>query len=779
MKIARIKEILNIGTFTTFSNGASIGFEKLTFISGLNTFGKTTLSDIFQSLKLNNPSIINSRKSIPPQSTQQKVVITQKNTSESDFAFTGVWASNQLNSNLEVFGTDFIHRNLFTGLTIERDNRENFTQFVLGEKGVKLAGEIASKRKLLGDKKRILHTIVPKFVSGKVDAEVQKFLAFSIKGINQARLNEELLQANLDFKNESLRLKTPQKILSIQEPEEYTDPELILISNFESINSLLQKDYSEIKDNILREITSHLSENFSDQNGAERWINDGMHYCKDGGKCPFCGQILENSKKLIETYHSYFNPAYSDFITEILAGISSNLAEIESAYFTQTTILQPYITAANLYKELIRKQEFQDNLNNLNEKYTSLNESRINSLKIKLLKELKNSIDEKKKSPHKKIKTIDLQSLSKEISDYKTNLTDIKNLISVLKKDIKSFKKPYNDTTKLRTKISDLSTTIENLNYKIARIDQNNDCVSYIKAQDEIKVLEGEIIDLQDKLKSNQSKYLDEYFTEIDDLFKKLGSKNFKLEMLTDNTGHMPVYSLKVKFKNVDISNSQLNCVFSESDRRALALSVFWAKINLRDESEKSNTIVILDDPITSFDDNRITITINLFKESLDKVSQMIILTHYTHFIRRFCEITKQSQITTKFIKISQNSTTSYLENAGREEFSENDYSKMFDKIYGYINKKHNNSIKSDLRPFFENLYLPTVYAKQITDKNVDCSSLENMIDGIFDDDTIKAKLHSFRTTLNPDSHLITSNNDEDVRNFASEMIDYLFSIRI
>jgi len=36
MKIARIKEIKNIGTFANFANGASLGFEKLTFIYGLN-----------------------------------------------------------------------------------------------------------------------------------------------------------------------------------------------------------------------------------------------------------------------------------------------------------------------------------------------------------------------------------------------------------------------------------------------------------------------------------------------------------------------------------------------------------------------------------------------------------------------------------------------------------------------------------------------------------------------------------------------------------------------
>src|SRR3990172_768853 len=164
MKIARIKEIKNIGTFANFTNGASLGFEKLTFIYGFNTYGKTTLIDIFQSLKENNPQIIQARKTIPAQAGQQKVIFSIKDGTESDIKFeNNNWTHNDISKHLEVFGTDFMHRNLFTGSTIERDNRVNLTQFILGEQGVRLAGEIATKKKELGDKRRDLKTKAPNF----------------------------------------------------------------------------------------------------------------------------------------------------------------------------------------------------------------------------------------------------------------------------------------------------------------------------------------------------------------------------------------------------------------------------------------------------------------------------------------------------------------------------------------------------------------------------------------------------------------------------------------
>ena len=173
MEIKRIKTIQNIGTFANFTGGGSLGFEKLTLIYGLNTYGKTTLTDIFQSLKDNNQNILISRKTIPNQVSSQKIELSIKESSisgESDIKFeNNSWSRNTLSKNLEVFGTEFIHKNLFTGLNIARENKENFTQFILGEDGVLKANQIAEKKKELGDKKRNIKNQIPHFVKGKAE----------------------------------------------------------------------------------------------------------------------------------------------------------------------------------------------------------------------------------------------------------------------------------------------------------------------------------------------------------------------------------------------------------------------------------------------------------------------------------------------------------------------------------------------------------------------------------------------------------------------------------
>ena len=77
--IKRIKQLKNIGTFSDFVSNPPIQLEKLTFIYGLNTYGKTTLTDIFRSIKTNDFSILESRKSIPSVSFNQNVVLSYKN----------------------------------------------------------------------------------------------------------------------------------------------------------------------------------------------------------------------------------------------------------------------------------------------------------------------------------------------------------------------------------------------------------------------------------------------------------------------------------------------------------------------------------------------------------------------------------------------------------------------------------------------------------------------------------------------------------------------------
>jgi len=121
----------------------------MTLFFGLNTYGKSTLADIFRALNENNITILRNRKTIGKQFQSVKINFIDDSDRENSVNFKNEqW--NNINGfpyKIEIFDTKFIEKNIFTGLTITRDNKERLTEFVLGEEGVTLANEIKDLKK--------------------------------------------------------------------------------------------------------------------------------------------------------------------------------------------------------------------------------------------------------------------------------------------------------------------------------------------------------------------------------------------------------------------------------------------------------------------------------------------------------------------------------------------------------------------------------------------------------------------------------------------------------
>ena len=782
MKIKRIKEITNVGTYKNFITGGDKGFKELTLIYGLNTYGKTTLIDIFQSLKDNEPSLINNRKTIPNVNEEQKITlsVSEKNGREEKISFqNSMWNKSNYLDKIEIFGEDFIDKNLFTHSIIGRDNKENFTDFILGELGVNKVKGIEEKKKKLRKNNSDLKNIVPLFVRGKSTKEIDDFINYSIEKFDFEDIKKQLIEEETELQEEEKRLKNPQKIIEMPQPNELEIKKIDILDSIKKINFVLEKDYSNIKDETLKKLNEHINANFSDSSGAEQWIRKGLKYTKDDN-CPYCGQNLQNAKDLIDVYDKFFDKSYNEFINTISSTLEDNIANVEKMHFDYTKDLQEELLKVKDYVPLIKDDNFKDKANDFEIIKNNLNENQLEAEKNKIVEDLKYKIDEKNKVPYKKIDIYNFRIFEKRVNSYITKLENAKKCIKEIIKIIENFKNEYGSGTK-SSKINKLKTIIKELKYKKARFEQDNECGKYKALKNEISGLEKEIPSLEKQLEKEQSEYLKRYFEKINRFFKDLGSKDFKLEKEGTKRGIKHVYSLKVKYMGQIISNEDLKTVFSSSDRRALALSIFLAKVDLKEEDRKKKTIVILDDPITSFDENRITNTINLLKDLLSDVDQVIITTHYSNFLKRFYEINKNITTKIKLLKIEKNNETSYIDNGEKDNFILDKYDLSFNEIYDFINKKNQNDVRTKLRPFLEN-YLKITPKKQIRDLSIRFDKLDDFIKELFNkqiiNDEVKKQLLEFKDSLNPDSHILTTNNIEDVRNFASRMMEFLYSIQ-
>ena len=782
--IKQIISINNIGSFREFPNGGAIQFEKLTFIYGLNTRGKSTLTDILTSLKENEPSLIVSRKSIPTVATNQSVRISIKplgSTNQVDCIFANnAWSQVHSNNDLHIFSSDFIYKNLFTGLSIERQNKENFTRFILGQQGVQLASQIAEDKRILRQKKSNITNLLPPYLKERLQQDYAPFLSTDPNSVDIEDTRQHLSQLEQRLRQAQQRLLRPTEILSIEDVSQFNDTTPNVQEFVNQTNDLLDRSFNEISSAVISELQSHIQNNFEIIENSEQWIKEGLDTRKsDSENCSFCGQSLETAAELINAYHSYFNEAYRSYISDISNSIESLRRQWRVLNFNSLNAVTAKQALFLQYAQLINTDAFTALVTRLNELIELTNETSLNEESGEFSQQVNQAFDKKERKPHEIVQAIDFSSFLRNHDNYQRNLSEISEIIDRIREAIRLFKEPYRDLTQVRTIISELQSDVETKKRAIARVEQNDACLSYLSEQQEITKIEGRITANEQELSENQNQYLDRFYTRIDFHFKQLGGENFTLERGTENRGHQPVYFLKVKFKGVEINDSNIAKVFSESDKRALALSLFWAKMDFLTPEQKQNAIIVLDDPVTSFDDNRILKSITLIKDTLREMRQVIVLTHYSHFIRNFIERGMNDDFTISFIEISQNNTSSSLRRIESNLFTETTYDKVFTRIQSFINRESEVDIRADLRPFLESLYLPHFYIKEFkfyTESNTPFGTLNEKINAIFLDESVKAKFHEFRTMLNPDSHLFTSSNEEDVRSFAKEMMEYLYN---
>lgn len=783
--IKRITEIQNIGPFANFRGGGSIGFEKLTFIYGLNTRGKTTLTSIFESLMDNNASTILDRKSIP-ESGNPVVKMSCRISDPSDTPINfrnSAWDNSEYGRRVEIFSTDFIHQNLFTGLQIERSNKENFTTFILGSEGVELAKQISALKSSIRSEKADLTSKVPLYVQNNQEVDLDDFLALNIDEDTSRQISELERNKIQELEDERTRLRRPQQILTLPTLNEISQYEINVEELVERTNRFLQESFDGLSSEGVEKLNSHITKTFrnSTNNDAKGWIRGGLDLMKEEKEeCAFCGQSLESVQDLMSVYDEFFSEEYRAYlarINSIAADLKNQWSELSYDYNEE---VQNCINGLERYRNLLSNEELDLKKAGIDSASRGLNDLNINALFLSIKALVSDKIDQKTRSPLDSVPRIDTRELAEKDIVFREHVTELNTIIKTLNIMIEAFKNGYRETSQIEERIRLLQTQLSEIQKKKARVDESQLCdeITALKAQ--ITQKETELATKEQQLSEGQSAYLDEFFDKINTHFQSLGSRNFTLERKSNRRGDTPVYFLGVKFKGQEIEERNFHKVFSESDKRALALSIFCARLDSLEGTDLDNKVIILDDPVTSFDDNRIINSINLFKSYTNSVAQLIVLTHYPHFIKRYCQRGMNDTLNPIFIEIKRDASTSFLETVNEKKFTQSMYEEKFSKIMKFIEGNGSIDIRSDLRTFLESQYLPTFFAKKLraaSQAGETLSTLADKIDWIFDDDeSTKEIFHELRRTTNPEAHIFTENNEEDIRNFANEFMDKLYA---
>lgn len=763
--IERIKSIKNIGAYGNSGNG-QIKLDRFSYIYAANTYGKTTFCDIIRSLKTLDCSYILKRRRIGIKSTEKCEVdftINGKNIRFDGNAWI-ITSDADICKNIEVFDVNFVEENVFTNGVIEHKNKENLTNFILGERSVESVKILSDLENALSQKKEEYDSL-------------KSFLEKNLGGISYDTIRKIPYDENFKDK-ESL-------LISIQEALKENAIQKSNISDIKKMPdiSLLSIDYNSIKDiakqvkeicafvididltKLLEDISRFKAEipNLSDS-----WIKEGIKLKTN--KCPFCGEDIAQNRR-VKVFSEYF----SETIVALLDKVENAQSNVMRNY--RNGSIGALINKIRGQAKSISQYALRDECERIEKALDEISE-----LDLILGTAIDISRDELYAALTEKLRSFiccdyefnDTNAAIKVIEELESKISSLNEIISATNVNFEEFKNSLT-LESLDDKVKALNRDYDETNLISVRGIHDNEIKQLMQLEDHIKEIKKKIKDTRTKIDDSESEFLDTYFTEIQEIFKKLGSENYRLEREISPRGKKKVYGIKIYFKDNLVDQNRF-CL-SESDKRALALSIFLAKIKV---DKNPNAILVLDDPITSFDQDRMRLFALLLQElSKNCFVQVILLMHYENFFRVINDFTIENKAILQIKKDKDNHL--FVPLSSDDIIFKDNYEALLDKIIRFINADINDISENDVRILFEK-YLHMYYAYE-TSKTYELKgkSLHDFItilakNGYLSSEC-KDKLLDRLRFLNDSSHSFNCYSEEEKRSFIKEAYDCLHDL--
>jgi wobble nucleotide-excising tRNase len=598
-----------------------IDLKKINLIYGENGKGKSTFTDIFNAISQNAFSVLLKKD----QNCRPDIKFLCENGSNYGIQCTDTLSNAAANLVVHVFDENFINDNIYSGLNHEKEHKEQLFSLLIGKKTVELQKQRDSIKNQLSavtqNEKSLKQSLETSLRNASVtNSNLESILQVDTNAIDKDSSEKELSRVTLQLQD-SNKIESRSLLSKIQ-----------LELDFKRMEDTLNKSIDNVNQTAIEQTKSHI-EKF---HLKESWLSEGIKYISDNkevNQCPLCKSDIEKSP-LIEHFFHFFNKEYKE--------LEQSLQEI-----SQKILRQKNSTPQNLHSllqrniELIKEWHLQNTV-----------DVEISSLKEELdkyLKELNKQLNIKKKEP---LLQIDLSPVNDAYTQLDTLINQYNSQIKNLNQQIQSQKDAVNNINSLRSREKSLQESLFAINNK-EELDQYKD----LQAQRE--VLKSNLSTNQEEIKVETKKILDSHGSKINNLLRKF-NVNFKIDLSDRIEARLNNNQVAI---NIELDNNE-EAKFTESlskgDKHTIAFAFWLANL----PEDLSQSIIILDDPITSLDDHRRSQTINEILTLSEKSSQIIILTHLKSFSTEAYNAIKRKRSDTEFIpfKLTKRAKTSKLE---------------------------------------------------------------------------------------------------------------------
>ncbi|WQY03673.1 AAA family ATPase [Helicobacter pylori] len=529
---------------------------------------------------------------------------------------------------VEIYNSDFLHNNMPLnsefGLKKLDDGTIILEGSVLGEETKEInqlkdfREKVEKRQKKIKDENDTENTL-----SAKQESEIKKYKE-EIKKIRkkvtsrtiQITLNE--IEINNSCKVSKDKFKYQEDVLTKLEKDFNELDEAM--KKFDGLKEMeLPKDYQTIKDKLeflfsfdidkeAGQVSEKIKEHIS-KVGRE-FIEKGIKLQKEmlDNTCPFCTQTILNG--IIQDYTSYFNKSVETF----------NQCSLEMSG-TLKNILDQW----NIKEILQAFEQFKPFMEDFSQNKESL-ENALERIKV-LLEKLQKEVDKKEGAKNEK----KFQKIDKELLEIQENI----------QKHVGKTRNILNQKKEQEEKLKEWKTKLKEARIKKAKHDSYDWQKSKEEAERKLSVL------------NRRHERLNRLLEKIDNKLKELNDQKRPDIKIINNylkALNLPKYSLDKDYRivlNSDVlENSEAEMILSDGEKTTLAFAYFLARLKLFYKKEDlKDLVVIIDDPISSLDEQRIyntsyivaKINQELAGEALkdeDKV-QVFVLTHNHTFMAR------------------------------------------------------------------------------------------------------------------------------------------------
>ncbi|MFT6163742.1 MAG: wobble nucleotide-excising tRNase [Zhongshania aliphaticivorans] len=779
--LKRIKLIQGVGNYTQ-TRASGIELSDVTVVYGENRYGKSTLCDVMHSLAEDNPSFILNRQSIPNDLTKPPKVEFMFGTAAGNVTSkfeNGKWqVKTPACSKLYVFDQSFIHRNVITGQKQERPNSESMTSFILGETNTALFTALADLNDRLREERRRLSNIQGEFSPHAV-GDVSAYVSSALPAETKEHLESNLAAHEMSMQHITTTIQNIDKIKR-RSLLNSVGTQVNFAEVCDSINSVLASSLQNVHHESVLSLQQHMKNHVTNSVTFKGWASQGVSQIKDD--CPFCGQTLgADAQGLIAAYQQAFNEEFDRFNDTTRQTLNS-LRQPFNIPNTRDHLIQQHhanIQVFELYveREIISNQTLAPLTSTLTQKHEAILASfdTVNANAQSAMELWIPRLEEKFATPYEPTELVSFGALHTAATTYSQAIYDYWVVAEQINAIFTAFKDSLNEV-QLNTQLTAIKLEKTQISLKLKRIELEPLCVQYRQKLLDVNALDTSYSEQKKQLEESQTAYLKTYFNLINELFRQLGSSNFEIIKVPNYRGKQVIYDLRVKFNGEDIPADRINTVFSESDRRALALCIFLAKVITLSAEERAKAILILDDPVTSFDNERIELILIKLDELQRSVKQLVVTTHYKGMATKTA---KKFRHCAKALNLVHGSDTCSINEVDIADMIASDHDIAFDNIKAFVDRETHLDIRTSLRPFLET-EIRSRFKKQLVELGkTPLSDLSPCIEALKNNGNISAdvdaRVSSIINSLNTPMHEIGGDPLENTRSLAEQILNIVY----